>query len=57
MHKFSTELVRNNGLIVVGNVSSTALANTNMAKSTLDAGRGGCEGDALYLLSRHKVFE
>jgi len=38
MHKFSTRLVRNNGLIVVGNVSSSALAKTKMAKSVLDAG-------------------
>ena len=38
MHKFTTELVRNNGLIVVGNVSSSALAKTKMAKSVLDAG-------------------
>ena len=40
MHKFSTELVKNNGLIVVGNVSSSALAKTKMAKSVLDAGWG-----------------
>lgn len=38
MHKFSTELVKNNGLIVIGNVSSSALAKTKMAKSVLDAG-------------------
>ncbi len=38
LHKFSTELVKNNGLIVVGNVSSAALAKTKMAKSVLDAG-------------------
>lgn len=37
-HKFSTELVKNNALIVVGNVSSKALAKTKMAKSVLDAG-------------------
>ena len=38
LHKFSRELVDNNGLIVVGNVSSAGLAKTNMAKSVLDAG-------------------
>jgi len=38
MHKFTTELVMYNGLIVVGNVSSSALAKTKMAKSVLDAG-------------------
>ena len=38
MHKFTTELVQNNSLIVVGNVSGSALAKTKMAKSVLDAG-------------------
>lgn len=37
-HKFSTKLVRNNELIVVGDISSSKLAKTNMAKSVLDAG-------------------
>jgi putative transposase len=37
-HKFSTKLVKENGLIVVGNVSSSKLAKTKMAKSVLDAG-------------------
>jgi len=38
LHKQSTELVENNELIVVGNVNSSALARTNLAKSVLDAG-------------------
>jgi IS605 OrfB family transposase len=38
LHKFTTKLVRENALIVVGNVSSKALVKTNMAKSVLDAG-------------------
>ena len=38
LHKFSRELVNDNALIVVGNVSSSGLAKTNMAKSVLDAG-------------------
>ncbi len=38
LHKFTTQLVRENSLIVVGNVSSKALIKTNMAKSVLDAG-------------------
>ena len=38
LHKFTTQLVRENSLIVVGNVSSKALVKTNMAKSVLDAG-------------------
>lgn len=37
-HKFSTKLVRENSLIVIGNVSSSGLAKTKMAKSVLDAG-------------------
>jgi len=38
LHKFSTKLVNNNQLIVIGNVSSSGLAKTKMAKSVLDAG-------------------
>lgn len=38
LHKFSRKLVNENGLIVVGNVSSSGLAKTKMAKSVLDAG-------------------
>ena len=38
IHKFTTKLVRENSLIVVGNVSSSGLAKTKMAKSVLDAG-------------------
>lgn len=37
-HKFTTKLVKNNGFIVVGGVSSSTLAKTKMAKSVLDAG-------------------
>src|SRR5690554_735720 len=39
-HKFTTQLVQNNALIVVGNVSSSKLVKTRMAKSVLDAGWG-----------------
>lgn len=38
LHKFTTKLVQENELIVVGNVSSSGLAKTKMAKSVLDAG-------------------
>ena len=38
IHKFTTLLVRENAFIVVGNVSSSSLAKTKMAKSVLDAG-------------------
>ncbi|MDB4461693.1 transposase [bacterium] len=37
-HKFSRKLVNANALIVVGDVSSSKLAKTKMAKSVLDAG-------------------
>lgn len=37
-HKFTRKLVNENALIVVGNVSSSKLAKTKMAKSVLDAG-------------------
>jgi len=38
IHKFTTQIVKNNALIVIGNVSSSGLAKTKMAKSVLDAG-------------------
>ncbi|MFI0400896.1 MAG: RNA-guided endonuclease InsQ/TnpB family protein [Thiolinea sp.] len=38
LHQFTTRLVKENTLIVVGNVSSSKLAKTKMAKSILDAG-------------------
>jgi putative transposase len=38
LHKLSTRLVKNYGVIVVGDVSSSKLVKTKMAKSVLDAG-------------------
>lgn len=38
LHKLSTELVKNYGVIVVGDVSPSKLAKTSMAKSVLDSG-------------------
>jgi len=38
LHKLSTELVKRHGAIFVGNVNASALAQTRMAKSVLDAG-------------------
>src|SRR5690242_14766831 len=38
LHKLSTRLVKEFGHIVFGNVSSSKLAKTRMAKSVLDAG-------------------
>lgn len=38
LHKQALKLVRENGLIVVGNVNAKAIAKTTMAKSSLDSG-------------------
>ena len=38
IHKFTTNLVKNNAAIFVGDVASSQLVKTKMAKSTLDAG-------------------
>ena len=38
LHKFSTQLVRENAAIFVGDVASSKLVKSKMAKSTLDAG-------------------
>lgn len=38
IHKFTTAIVRKHGAIYVGDVSSTRLAKTRMAKAVLDAG-------------------
>lgn len=38
LHKHTTSLVRTNGLIVAGNLNASAIARTNMAKASLDAG-------------------
>lgn len=38
LHKYSHKLVKENALVVVGNVSSKAMVKTKMAKSVLDAG-------------------
>jgi IS605 OrfB family transposase len=40
LHKFTTELVKNNAFIAVGDVSSEWAAKTTVAKSALDAGWG-----------------
>ncbi|OLP04611.1 IS200/IS605 family element transposase accessory protein TnpB [Rhodoferax antarcticus] len=38
LHKFSTEMVKSNSAIFVGDVASAKLIKTKFAKSTLDAG-------------------
>ncbi len=40
LHKFSRKIVDENDVIVIGDVSSSKLAKTNMAKSVLDSGWG-----------------
>jgi putative transposase len=40
LHKLSTQVVKANGAIFVGNVNASALAKTRLAKSVLDAGWG-----------------
>lgn len=48
LHKFSTMLVRKYGQIYIGDVSSTKLAKTRMAKSVLDAGWGMLRNQLQY---------
>ena len=48
MHKLSTKLSKEYGLIVVGDVSPSKLAQTRMAKSVLDAGWSDLKAKLLY---------
>ena len=52
-HKLSAKLAAENKLIVVGNVSSSKLAKTRMAKSVLDAGWYMLKDMLCYKASRH----
>jgi transposase len=52
LHEATTRLVRDNALIVVGNVSSTKLAKTRMAKSVLDASWGMLRNQLRYKIAR-----
>jgi putative transposase len=53
LHEASTRIARENALIVVGNVSSTKLAKTKMAKSVLDASWGMLKSQLAHKARRY----
>ena len=58
IHKFTTEMVENYGAIFVGDVSSSKLARTRMAKSVLDTGWGMLKTQLEYkAIARSVVYQ
>ncbi|WP_328592367.1 transposase [Klebsiella spallanzanii] len=58
LHKYSTALVNSHAAIYVGDVSSSKLAKTKMAKSELDAGWAMLKTQLEYkVIARSVVFE
>jgi putative transposase len=55
LHEQSTRIVRENELIVVGNVNSAQLAKTRMAKSVLDASWSIFRSQLAYKARRHNA--
>jgi len=55
LHERTTELVRNNQFIAVGNVSPSKLAKTRMAKSILDASWAMLKAQLCYKARRHNA--
>ena len=55
LHKLSTRIVRENGFIAVGDVNSSKLAKTRMAKSVRDAGWHSFKNMLAYKARRHQA--
>jgi putative transposase len=56
LHKTTTKLIKENKSIFIGNVSSSKLAKTKMAKSVLDAAWGMFRNMLSYKSSRNSVY-